>query len=218
MQEAELRGSPSLAMWLVNGFQLLYVGDALWHEVRLDWAAGAGEGKGAGGPRGSKCVSGSCPCRRRSSPPWTSSTMGLASCWPSGTSPGSLSPTACRRSSCCTTHSPWGCPGPRSSASSTVSQERAAPSLPLSLIHYLFSTHQAGAKPRERLYSQALGPEASGRVWAVGRWPGADRRSLTACSLFPPAVGYYIFRGANSQKNTFRKNPSDPRVAGELGF
>ncbi|XP_023374225.1 delta(14)-sterol reductase isoform X2 [Otolemur garnettii] len=31
-QEAELRGSPSLAMWLVNGFQLLYVGDALWHE------------------------------------------------------------------------------------------------------------------------------------------------------------------------------------------
>ena len=38
MQEAELRGSPSLAMWLVNGFQLLYVGDALWHEVRPDWA------------------------------------------------------------------------------------------------------------------------------------------------------------------------------------
>lgn len=36
MQEAELRGSPSLAMWLVNGFQLLYVVDALWHEVRLD--------------------------------------------------------------------------------------------------------------------------------------------------------------------------------------
>ncbi|XP_054381624.1 delta(14)-sterol reductase TM7SF2 isoform X3 [Pongo abelii] len=28
------------------------------------------------------------------------------------------------------------------------------------------------------------------------------------------AIGYYIFRGANSQKNTFRKNPSDPRVAG----
>lgn len=23
-------------MWLVNGFQLLYVGDALWYEVRLD--------------------------------------------------------------------------------------------------------------------------------------------------------------------------------------
>lgn len=43
MQEAELRGSPSLAMWLVNGFQLLYVGDALWHEVRLDWAGEAGD-------------------------------------------------------------------------------------------------------------------------------------------------------------------------------
>lgn len=38
MQEAELRGTPSLAMWLVNGFQLLYVADALWHEVRRDRA------------------------------------------------------------------------------------------------------------------------------------------------------------------------------------
>lgn len=44
MQEAELRGSPSLAMWLVNGFQLLYVGDALWYEVRLDWTAGGKQG------------------------------------------------------------------------------------------------------------------------------------------------------------------------------
>ncbi|XP_006901515.1 PREDICTED: delta(14)-sterol reductase isoform X2 [Elephantulus edwardii] len=35
VQEAELRGSPSLAMWLVNGFQLLYVGDALWHEEAI---------------------------------------------------------------------------------------------------------------------------------------------------------------------------------------
>ncbi|KAJ0061849.1 hypothetical protein NL108_012513, partial [Boleophthalmus pectinirostris] len=32
MKEAELQGSPSLAMILVNGFQLLYVGDALWNE------------------------------------------------------------------------------------------------------------------------------------------------------------------------------------------
>ncbi|MEE6527581.1 hypothetical protein FKM82_029054, partial [Ascaphus truei] len=29
------------------------------------------------------------------------------------------------------------------------------------------------------------------------------------------AVGYIIFRGSNSQKNTFRRNPADPRVAGE---
>ncbi|XP_044536693.1 delta(14)-sterol reductase TM7SF2 isoform X1 [Gracilinanus agilis] len=28
------------------------------------------------------------------------------------------------------------------------------------------------------------------------------------------AIGYFIFRGANSQKNTFRRNPSDPSVAG----
>uniref|UniRef100_A0A673I5I1 Delta(14)-sterol reductase TM7SF2 n=1 Tax=Sinocyclocheilus rhinocerous TaxID=307959 RepID=A0A673I5I1_9TELE len=32
MKEVELRGSPSLAMQLVNGFQLLYVTDALWNE------------------------------------------------------------------------------------------------------------------------------------------------------------------------------------------
>lgn len=32
MKEVELRGSPSLSMILVNGFQLLYVGDALWNE------------------------------------------------------------------------------------------------------------------------------------------------------------------------------------------
>uniref|UniRef100_A0AAY4CL65 Delta(14)-sterol reductase TM7SF2 n=1 Tax=Denticeps clupeoides TaxID=299321 RepID=A0AAY4CL65_9TELE len=32
MKEVELRDSPSLAMLLVNGFQLLYVSDALWNE------------------------------------------------------------------------------------------------------------------------------------------------------------------------------------------
>lgn len=142
MQEAELRGSPSLAMWLVNGFQLLYVGDALWHEVRQDWAR---EGEGASHERTSwglsQCV-------------WVLSlqeavltTMDiihdgfgfmlafgdLVWVYPS--------PTACRPSSCCTTQSPWGCPWPRSSASSMVSQEGAALSLPLSFVHYLFSTH-----------------------------------------------------------------------------
>lgn len=34
MKEVELRGSPSLAMILVNCFQLLYVADALWNEVK----------------------------------------------------------------------------------------------------------------------------------------------------------------------------------------
>ncbi|KAG9475548.1 hypothetical protein GDO78_003770 [Eleutherodactylus coqui] len=29
------------------------------------------------------------------------------------------------------------------------------------------------------------------------------------------AIGYIIFRGSNSQKNTFRRNPSDPSVAGK---
>lgn len=35
MKEADLRGSPSLAMILVNSFQLLYVADALWNEVNV---------------------------------------------------------------------------------------------------------------------------------------------------------------------------------------
>ena len=33
MKEVELRDSPSLAMILVNIFQLLYVADAMWNEV-----------------------------------------------------------------------------------------------------------------------------------------------------------------------------------------
>lgn len=33
MKEVDLRGSPSVAMILVNSFQLLYVADALWNEV-----------------------------------------------------------------------------------------------------------------------------------------------------------------------------------------
>lgn len=35
--------------------------------------------------------------------------------------------------------------------------------------------------------------------------------------LSPTAIGYFIFRGSNTQKNTFRRDPSDPSVAGELG-
>jgi hypothetical protein len=34
MKEVELRDPASLAMILVNSFQLLYVADALWNEVR----------------------------------------------------------------------------------------------------------------------------------------------------------------------------------------
>lgn len=34
-----------------------------------------------------------------------------------------------------------------------------------------------------------------------------------ALVLTVKALGYYIFRGANSQKDLFRSNPNDPRVA-----
>ena len=32
-------------------------------------------------------------------------------------------------------------------------------------------------------------------------------------ALLPQAIGYYIFRAANNEKNRFRTNPGDPRVA-----
>ncbi|XP_077677729.1 delta(14)-sterol reductase TM7SF2 isoform X1 [Eretmochelys imbricata] len=39
---------------------------------------------------------------------------------------------------------------------------------------------------------------------------------MAAGILLLNGVGYCIFRSANSQKNTFRRNPNDPRVTGEL--
>lgn len=45
--------------------------------------------------------------------------------------------------------------------------------------------------------------------------PCMQRLSLmgVALVLVIKALGYYIFRGANSQKDIFRSNPKDPRVA-----
>uniref|UniRef100_A0A8D0GY40 Delta(14)-sterol reductase TM7SF2 n=1 Tax=Sphenodon punctatus TaxID=8508 RepID=A0A8D0GY40_SPHPU len=62
----------------------------------------------------------------------------------------------------------------------------------------------------------------TGDPW--GMWPGScivpphsqgavpHLSSLRSSS--PTGLGYCIFRSANSQKNTFRRNPTDPRVAG----
>ncbi|NXI60039.1 LBR protein, partial [Chloroceryle aenea] len=38
-------------------------------------------------------------------------------------------------------------------------------------------------------------------------WPAAAAITLLNC------IGYYIFRSANSQKNNFRRNPADPKLA-----
>ncbi|XP_064143884.1 delta(14)-sterol reductase TM7SF2 isoform X2 [Loxodonta africana] len=115
MQEAELRGSPSLAMWLVNGFQLLYVGDALWYEEAV------------------------------------LTTMDI-------------------------THDGFGF--------MLVFGDLAWVPFTYSLQAQFLLHHP-----------QALGLPMASAICLIN------------------AVGYYIFRGANSQKNTFRKNPSDPRVA-----
>uniref|UniRef100_A0ABK0LUP5 Delta(14)-sterol reductase TM7SF2 n=1 Tax=Rattus norvegicus TaxID=10116 RepID=A0ABK0LUP5_RAT len=116
MQEAELRGSPSLAMWLVNGFQLLYVGDALWYEESV------------------------------------LTTMDII-------------------------HDGFGF--------MLVFGDLAWVPFTYSLQAQFLLYH----------------PQPLGLPMA-----------LLICLI--KAVGYYIFRGANSQKNTFRKNPSDPSVAG----
>lgn len=36
---------------------------------------------------------------------------------------------------------------------------------------------------------------------------------MVALVIGVKALGYYIFRGANGQKDTFRSNPKDPKVA-----
>ncbi|XP_073739599.1 delta(14)-sterol reductase TM7SF2 isoform X3 [Callorhinus ursinus] len=116
MQEAELRGSPSLAMWLVNGFQLLYVGDALWHEEAV------------------------------------LTTMDI-------------------------THDGFGF------------------MLAFGDLAWVPFTYSLQAQFLLH-HPQPLGLPMASVICLIN------------------AVGYYIFRGANSQKHTFRKNPSDPRVAG----
>lgn len=115
MQEAKLRGSPSLAMWLVNGFQLLYVGDALWHEEAV------------------------------------LTTMDI-------------------------THDGFGF------------------MLAFGDLAWVPFTYSLQAQFLLH-HPQRLGLPLATVICLIN------------------AVGYYIFRAANSQKNTFRKNPSDPRVA-----
>ncbi|XP_040826846.1 delta(14)-sterol reductase TM7SF2 isoform X1 [Ochotona curzoniae] len=116
LQEAKLRGSPSLAMWLVNGFQLLYVADALWYEEAV------------------------------------LTTMDI-------------------------THDGFG--------------------FMLAFGDLAWVPFTYSLQAQFLLYHpQPLGLPAAGAICLLN------------------AIGYYIFRGANSQKNTFRKNPSDPSVAG----
>ncbi|XP_004713579.3 delta(14)-sterol reductase TM7SF2 isoform X2 [Echinops telfairi] len=116
VQEAERRGSPSLAMCLVNGFQLLYVADALWHEEAI------------------------------------LTTMDI-------------------------THDGLGF--------MLVFGDVAWVPFTYSLQAQFLLHHP-----------QTLG------------------LPMASFICFIKAIGYYIFRSANSQKNTFRKNPSDPSVAG----
>ncbi|XP_077901758.1 delta(14)-sterol reductase TM7SF2 isoform X4 [Ictidomys tridecemlineatus] len=116
VQEAEQRGSPSLAMWLVNGFQLLYVGDALWHEEAI------------------------------------LTTMDI-------------------------THDGFG--------------------FMLAFGDLAWVPFTYSLQAQFLLYHpQPLGLPMAAVICLIN------------------AIGYYIFRGANSQKNTFRKNPSDPSVSG----
>uniref|UniRef100_F6PT53 Delta(14)-sterol reductase TM7SF2 n=1 Tax=Equus caballus TaxID=9796 RepID=F6PT53_HORSE len=115
LKEAELRGSPSLAMWLVNGFQLLYVADALWHEEAV------------------------------------LTTMDI-------------------------THDGFG--------------------FMLAFGDLAWVPFTYSLQAQFLLYHpQPLGLPMASVICLIN------------------AIGYYVFRGANSQKNTFRKNPSDPRVA-----
>ncbi|KYO27850.1 delta(14)-sterol reductase TM7SF2 [Alligator mississippiensis] len=116
LKETELRGSPSLAMVLVNAFQLLYVVDALWNEEAV------------------------------------LTTMDIV-------------------------HDGFGF--------MLVFGDLAWVPFTYSLQAYFLVGHP-----------QHLGLPAAVAI------------------LLLNGLGYYIFRSANSQKNTFRRNPNDPRVAG----
>ncbi|XP_076971875.1 delta(14)-sterol reductase TM7SF2 isoform X1 [Tamandua tetradactyla] len=120
MQEVELRGSPSLAMCLVNGFQLLYVGDALWHEALSLQEA-------------------------------ILTTMDI-------------------------THDGFG---------------------------FMLAFGDLAWVP----FTYSL------QAQFLLHHPQPLGLPMASIICFINVIGYYIFRGANSQKNTFRKNPSDPRVA-----
>ncbi|XP_038620780.1 delta(14)-sterol reductase TM7SF2 isoform X1 [Tachyglossus aculeatus] len=107
LREAELRGGrPSLAMGLVNAFQLLYVADALWHEP---WATTSSEG----------------PTRRRPSSGGTPRTPGWPASGPSPPRPdgGSWCPAGGAWSGTPTTSetSSWPWPGPCPAESPTSS-------------------------------------------------------------------------------------------------
>ncbi|XP_038643439.1 delta(14)-sterol reductase TM7SF2 [Scyliorhinus canicula] len=116
MKESELRGSPSVAMVLVNCFQLLYVLDALWHEEAV------------------------------------LTTMDIVN--------------------------------------DGFGFMLAFGDLTWVPFTYSLQAHFLVSHPR-------------------------DLAGTTAAAIvLLNALGYFIFRRANSQKNTFRRDPSDPRVAG----
>ncbi|XP_066466330.1 delta(14)-sterol reductase TM7SF2 [Tiliqua scincoides] len=116
VKETELRGSPSLAMILVNAFQLLYVVDALWHEEAI------------------------------------LTTMDIV-------------------------HDGFG-------FMLAFGDLAWVPFLYSLQAHFLVTHPQKLSLP------------------------------ITAGIIILNGLGYFIFRGANSQKNTFRRNPADPKVAG----
>ncbi|XP_061462613.1 delta(14)-sterol reductase TM7SF2 isoform X2 [Rhineura floridana] len=116
VKETELRGNPSLAMILVNAFQLLYVVDAFWHEEAI------------------------------------LTTMDI-------------------------THDGFG-------FMLAFGDLTWVPFL-YSLQAYFLVTH-----------------------------PQKLSLPMTGGIILLNGLGYTIFRGANSQKNTFRRNPADPKVAG----
>uniref|UniRef100_UPI00398EDC5E delta(14)-sterol reductase TM7SF2 isoform X2 n=1 Tax=Pristiophorus japonicus TaxID=55135 RepID=UPI00398EDC5E len=115
MKESELRGSPSLAMILVNSFQLLYVLDALWHEEAV------------------------------------LTTMDIVN--------------------------------------DGFGFMLAFGDLTWVPFTYSLQAHFLVSHPQELAVSTAI------------------------AIVLLNALGYFIFRSANSQKNTFRRNPSDPKVA-----
>lgn len=107
MKEVELRGSPSLAMILVNSFQLLYVADALWNEVKaMSLNSSFRFWKVVIFVFLTATFTWLCLTRRLFWLPWTLCMMVLVSCWSLVTWSGFPSHMACRQLSWWCTHGP----------------------------------------------------------------------------------------------------------------
>uniref|UniRef100_A0A5F9CSE5 Delta(14)-sterol reductase TM7SF2 n=1 Tax=Oryctolagus cuniculus TaxID=9986 RepID=A0A5F9CSE5_RABIT len=177
LQEAELRGSPSLAMWLVNGFQLLYVADALWNERSATTSSA--------GPTPRKTLS-ERTLRTRGWQTWRPSPRPRGGgCWCLGGGGWSATPTTSGTSS-------WPWPGPCPAVSAPA--EGAAPAGPGPPPARPDSVETLAAPPRRAVAPAAL--LLHHLLHGAAGAPGGPRRAAVPAEVRPRVAGVLPARAA----------------------